>query len=297
MVNRQAIVNFLESLEVNPRSYPHLLPCNSGRPGLSFGVDRLDCAFIDSQRRRICPECFRDKPWHLRAWQHRWMRTCPEHDLVLVDRCVCGIPLSWRYFERCGCGHPLGQLPAHAAAGRLAFLSQELLGRAIGASTLHPDTRAMLLEDVLYIAFVLGQSDVMMAYERAREQSYPPNINLEELDNGIAVLVDGYNAFKNKMYSIIDRRWKRKIPMVNMVNAKIIFNIMNISDNENFHRWCFGAIVGSNEPIDINIKYVSSRTWHAEDHTANMARWNPDIDKLLALKESQALTTTNPTGT
>lgn len=57
-------------------------------------------------RRRICPECFREKIYHRSFWDLTFVSICPYHRMLLCDRCqFCGRGLGWTgsTVSRCKC--------------------------------------------------------------------------------------------------------------------------------------------------------------------------------------------------
>lgn len=64
---------------------------------------------IDIGRRRLCPRCIEEVPYHRASWDLALLTACPEHGVRLVDVCPnpgCGRRIDWRRpnLGRCACG-------------------------------------------------------------------------------------------------------------------------------------------------------------------------------------------------
>ncbi|MEA1648794.1 TniQ family protein [Nitrospirillum sp. BR 11164] len=250
-IGRGPIIAFLDALEVNHKLYPHLVPQAERGGHILYGLDYLERELFNFSHRRICPRCFDESPIHLHAWQYALMQVCPKHDLFLIKQCVCGDPLMWHRYERCICGRRLGLLPAKEAGGRLHTLAQELLDRAIGNSTVHPDLRPMPLQELLRVALVLGQTDYISA-TLYTGRNWPRAIDLHGADAGMSILRSGYNAFKAKAYSVSGRSYPRGFFDHSGASVRIARSLLRVSQDQKFRSWCHGLIANAPQPLDLD---------------------------------------------
>ncbi|MBN9598742.1 MAG: TniQ family protein [Afipia sp.] len=68
--------------------------------------ERLDTIYdLTRISRRLCPGCVADSAHHRFWWDLKFVTTCPEHYMKLVDVCSCGEKLSWKDVRIAKCRH------------------------------------------------------------------------------------------------------------------------------------------------------------------------------------------------
>lgn len=87
-----------------------------------FRGDRLGALLLGHQflrpyhlrqhRPQVCPHCLRERQRAPATWALSLVTACPTHYARLIDRCVCGRPISWRRpsIDICQCGRHLSSL-------------------------------------------------------------------------------------------------------------------------------------------------------------------------------------------
>jgi hypothetical protein len=88
---------------------------------------------IAVHRRRICPMCLWDDPYHRAVWALTFVNVCRKHRIDLVSHCPsCKEELSWNVSDIsiCQCGYDL-RLASDYLAPRLKPTNEELAGRLI----------------------------------------------------------------------------------------------------------------------------------------------------------------------
>src|SRR5690606_18766 len=118
--------------------------CRRGNVNLP-GFD-LRREYVSVHRRRFCPQCLREAPYHRAIWDLSVASVCVRHRAYLHSQCPeCESRLSWRSgsVDACKCGHVLSATKPKRAS------HQEVMGMAaILASLGHPDAN-LELEDPL----------------------------------------------------------------------------------------------------------------------------------------------------
>jgi len=109
------------SLLERPKDIAHQLGLDSAWSHHASKQEDLARGWRGLRRTRgdaVCPHCLSESP-HLRVgWEHAFMVACPEHKVMLCDRCdACGEKLNpnRERIEQCACGHDLRQLRTLAA--------------------------------------------------------------------------------------------------------------------------------------------------------------------------------------
>ena len=70
-------------------------------PGQRFGHNRfmaveIQRELLDLSRRRACPLCMSEEPYHRAIWDFALATACPAHRVRLFDACTrCGLPFGW----------------------------------------------------------------------------------------------------------------------------------------------------------------------------------------------------------
>ncbi len=96
----------------------------------------------------VCPACLTDEPYLRQHWGHSYVTACPEHRLLLVDRCdACGEMLSSNRYrvERCDCGHDLSMLPRIPSTSSQHWLSSLIASRGKQSGGVAPVMRGVSL--------------------------------------------------------------------------------------------------------------------------------------------------------
>lgn len=108
----------------------------------AFGAEFIGHQFLRpyhlrQTRPQVCSLCLREKLRALAAWSICLVTACPVHRIRLLDKCVCGRPISWRRpsIDFCECGQRLvaPDQPTEAADARELAISSQityLLGTA-----------------------------------------------------------------------------------------------------------------------------------------------------------------------
>lgn len=93
----------------------------------------FDCASsneICKTRRRLCPLCIAEDPYHRSDWNLKFVRACYRHNVRLIDQCPdCGWKLTWRSAALAACpvcGCALSEAPAMPIAPSQLFASKLL---------------------------------------------------------------------------------------------------------------------------------------------------------------------------
>lgn len=79
-----------------------------------------------AQSDAVCPACLAESPYLRHHWEHGYVTACPQHRILLVDKCnACGQHLSPErlYIGLCSCGHDLSSLPRVPATRAQQWLS------------------------------------------------------------------------------------------------------------------------------------------------------------------------------
>jgi hypothetical protein len=172
---------------------------------------------VSLARRRACPLCLRESPHHRAIWNASLVTVCPEHGVLLADRCPrleCGRPMRWTTASVTGCSHracrgSLLDAPVTSVApsslGGLRNLVAMLFGEDVaGAPPLSPG-------DALRLSFLVG-----LAARGHRRVARPigfaedhPELVPAVLDAGWRVLSDfprGFHAFLDGLRAGADGR-------------------------------------------------------------------------------------------
>jgi hypothetical protein len=121
-------------------------------------------------RPRVCPICLHERRYATAAWSISLITACSTHGIRLIERCICGRPVTWRRpsIEFCECGASLTapHQPLNSADSREIAISSHamyLLGPA--HYRLHPDD-AMLgvfdgisIDTFLRLVWAFGVAD------------------------------------------------------------------------------------------------------------------------------------------
>lgn len=80
------------------------------------------------ERRRFCPLCMKESPYHRAIWDVKPLDVCPLHGVKLESACRCGKPTSWhdRDINRCDCGSLLSQHPTRIAGDKVGTLCAQI---------------------------------------------------------------------------------------------------------------------------------------------------------------------------
>lgn len=114
----------------------------------------ISADFVMTGRRRVCPRCLEEAPYHRAVWDIAPMTACAIHGVMLLDRCPgCSKRLHWTYGSAVHCGnrrcvdgdlstHDAPSVPASEMAGIVAvdslfhhgipFQDGPLAGLAVG---------------------------------------------------------------------------------------------------------------------------------------------------------------------
>ncbi|WP_429342355.1 TniQ family protein [Paraburkholderia sp. GAS42] len=121
-------------------------------------------------RPQLCPFCLLEHGHARASWSITMMCCCTEHEVCLIDQCVCGRPISWRRRSLlvCECGRMLlgSSNSTHPATkGALAICRQieYLLGRAHFRLQSQLDSELAVFDDIsvdtfLRLVWALGSS-------------------------------------------------------------------------------------------------------------------------------------------
>lgn len=111
-------------------------PPAAGTVAGSLNTPTID-RYFDFTHRRVCPACLREPvPFERLVWSFRPLVVCPEHGVMLVDRCpACGRSLSALRMDlrRCRCGSDLSLATTVMAGECASALSRELICWLAGA--------------------------------------------------------------------------------------------------------------------------------------------------------------------
>lgn len=115
--------------------------------------------------RRLCPGCVANSAHHRFWFDLKFVTTCPEHSMNLVDACSCGLKLSWKDVRIAKCRHcedgDVGLLPETPVNPDVMAMDRWVLGRlGIGQPTSVPILDAMKLTDALDTMGRIGSLDL-----------------------------------------------------------------------------------------------------------------------------------------
>lgn len=107
-------------------------------------------------RPQLCPACIRQHARALAAWSVCLVTACPTHRFRLLDRCICGRPISWRRpsIDICECGRLLTDADQPVRRGdprELAVSSQIMYLLGAAHFRLHPLDEALSVLDGLSV--------------------------------------------------------------------------------------------------------------------------------------------------
>jgi hypothetical protein len=91
-----------EALSIPVDALEDLAPKQISSKVIEYFGHRLPRTALE-KRRKACPECVRGEGHAKWWWELKYLETCPDHGLALVDRCGCGKPLSWNDASRNRC--------------------------------------------------------------------------------------------------------------------------------------------------------------------------------------------------
>lgn len=128
----------------------------------------------------VCPHCMVQSP-HLRvAWEHAFMVACPEHQVVLCDRCdACGETLkpNRERIEQCNCGHDLRELATHAATPAQVWVSTLVASQGVSSRGAMPKVEGGTLYGVTELVRTLCQWYVCDAAPARANASGPTTVS------------------------------------------------------------------------------------------------------------------------
>ncbi len=106
------------------------------------GWSRLHRAESDA----VCPACLAASPYLRQHWEHAYVTACPEHHILLVDRCdACGSHLSPERLElgSCACGQDLSSMPHVPATRAQQWLSTLIANNGQHTGNMKPAVRGV----------------------------------------------------------------------------------------------------------------------------------------------------------
>jgi hypothetical protein len=165
--------------------------------------------FIHLARRRCCPACLAERPYHRASWDLFLATACPKHAIRLATRCPrCSRPIGWLYgsVSHCRCGADLRTAPHVQAAPAEVAASRCILELATGdASAWLPEAlRACGSADLVWLAMVMGM--FLSGWRRDRRAGL---LLTADVDVVARVLVMGVSAI---------RHWPR--PLISFLEAE-----------------------------------------------------------------------------
>jgi hypothetical protein len=97
----------------------------------------------------VCPHCLRMQVYMRVHWEHAYVVACPEHRVMLVDRCnACGERLASHRerIEQCPCGYDLRNVPAPAASPAVLWVASLLSNCAVSVGDLGPPVEGVTVD-------------------------------------------------------------------------------------------------------------------------------------------------------
>ncbi len=198
--------------------------------------------------RAACPECMRESPHHRAVWNLDALPVCAVHGTWMRQTCHgCGTPLTWstHRVECCSrfpaCTAEIVEAPAEPATGKPLGGIRALHALFTGAADAPAMPPAMEPQDVLKLAFVLGQ--IAFGHEREarprgfidRQREMLPEI----LDAGWSALDDWPRGF----HRLLDRLRERSSERAGKDGLRKAFGTLSTR----VHRWAReprGAAIG-----------------------------------------------------
>jgi len=167
--------------------------------------------FVTTGRRRACPRCLEEAPYHRAVWDIAPMTACVVHGVMLLDRCpACHKRLQWTYGSAVHCGNrrcTQGDLSRHEAepvraADMAGIMALDKLFRE-GAPVQTGPIAKLPVGEVMRLAFHLGciaTGTRMLERPRALADRDPGRMP--------RLLTEGWQAcqsWPNGLYRILDR--------------------------------------------------------------------------------------------
>lgn len=152
-------------------------------------------------RRRWCPECLKEAPYHRAWWDVVAITTCPTHKVELVTECGCSKRATWQSFgvTHCRAGHDLRDASTAAVDDDELVVDRYLVSRLTGVDHVrHPHLDAMDFGEVVFLLERLGKA----CYDGADLRRLRSEIGARKL------LVAGYQvvaSFPAGFRSLLDR--------------------------------------------------------------------------------------------
>ncbi|MGB3339517.1 MAG: TniQ family protein [Devosia sp.] len=112
-------------------------------------------------RRRWCPECLKEAPYHRAWWDVVAITTCPTHKVELVTECGCSKRATWQSFgiTHCRAGHDLRDASAAAVDDDELVVDRYLVSRLTGVDHVrHPHLDGMDFGEVVFLLERLGKA-------------------------------------------------------------------------------------------------------------------------------------------
>lgn len=152
-------------------------------------------------RRRWCPECLKEEPYHRGWWDVVAITSCPRHAVELVVECGCGKKRNWQSFGMtyCQAGHDLRKVVTCRLAPEDIVVDAYLVDRLVNPGHVpHPLLGGMSFGEAVMAMERLGQAwhDESGRLRRARKalgQRGLLNLGygiVEDLDTGFVALLD-----------------------------------------------------------------------------------------------------------
>ncbi|KFL32337.1 hypothetical protein JP75_05180 [Devosia riboflavina] len=152
-------------------------------------------------RRRWCPECLKEEPYHRGWWDVVAITSCPRHAVELAAECGCGKKRNWQSFGMtyCQAGHDLRKVGTCRLAPEDIVVDAYLVDRLVNPDHVpHPLLGGMSFGEAVMAMERLGQAwhDESGRLRRARKalgQRGLLNLGygiVEDLDTGFVALLD-----------------------------------------------------------------------------------------------------------
>ncbi len=126
-----------EAIGVETTALLHMTYWPIGRgPKVRFLSATVDHRLVSLKRRKVCPECLAEEPYHRAVWDLRLVSACPRHEVRLIDCCQeCGRHFGWQTSSivRCACGADIRKMGAEPVP------TAELSGLSFVHGKLHLD--------------------------------------------------------------------------------------------------------------------------------------------------------------
>lgn len=189
-------------------------------------------------RRRWCPQCLSEAPYHRAWWDVVAIHACPTHRVKLVTDCGCPKRSTWQSFgiTHCRAGHDLRDAAAPSVDEADLVVDRYLVGRLTGVDHIgHPYLEDMPLGEAISLLERLGVTsiDPQGSLRRLRSEVGTERLMiagyqvLSDFPNGFRALLDGIASVRatrlgawgvNKVYGEF-YYWVQDLPASQLTDA------------------------------------------------------------------------------